>query len=62
MILLSCYVLTEVLRILSSTWLSVWTDESSPKRYGPGFYNLIYSLLSLGQVCFAYKLDNRDQV
>ncbi|XP_074357692.1 ABC transporter C family member 2-like [Apium graveolens] len=50
MILLMCYVLTEVLRVMSSTWLSVWTDASSPKRYGPGFYNLIYSLLSLGQV------------
>ncbi|KAL1826239.1 hypothetical protein ACET3Z_004651 [Daucus carota] len=50
MILFSCYVLTELLRVLSSTWLSVWTDGSSPKRYGPGFYNLIYALLSLGQV------------
>ncbi|KAK1381982.1 ABC-type xenobiotic transporter [Heracleum sosnowskyi] len=50
MILFVCYVLTEVLRVMSSTWLSVWTDTSSPKRYGPGFYNLIYSLLSLGQV------------
>ncbi|KAL8091087.1 hypothetical protein AgCh_040262 [Apium graveolens] len=50
MILFMCYVLTEVLRVTSSTWLSVWTDTSSPKRHGPGFYNLIYSLLSLGQV------------
>lgn len=49
-ILLSCYISTEVLRVSSSTWLSIWTDESSPKKYGPGFYNLVYSLLSFGQV------------
>ncbi|KAJ6796498.1 ABC transporter C family member 2-like [Iris pallida] len=49
-ILLSCYVLTEVLRVSSSTWLSTWTDQSSPKSHGPGFYNLIYVLLSFGQV------------
>uniref|UniRef100_A0A5B6ZBR8 ABC-type xenobiotic transporter n=1 Tax=Davidia involucrata TaxID=16924 RepID=A0A5B6ZBR8_DAVIN len=50
MILFTCYVLTEVLRVTSSTWLSLWTDQSSSKRYGPGFYNLIYALLSFGQV------------
>ncbi|KAI0495107.1 hypothetical protein KFK09_025254 [Dendrobium nobile] len=50
MILFFCYVLTETLRISSSTWLSVWTDRSSPKRYGAGFYNLVYALLSFGQV------------
>ncbi|XP_028071409.1 ABC transporter C family member 2-like [Camellia sinensis] len=50
MILFTCYVLTEVLRISSSTWLSTWTDQSSSTRYGPGFYNLIYALLSFGQV------------
>jgi len=51
MILFLCYILTEALRVLSSTWLSVWTDQSSPKDHGPGFYNLIYALLSFGQVC-----------
>ncbi|XP_021729901.1 ABC transporter C family member 2-like [Chenopodium quinoa] len=50
MILLMCYVFTEALRVSSSTWLSVWTDQSSPHRYGPGFYNLVYALLSFGQV------------
>ncbi|KAM7524856.1 hypothetical protein LguiA_014758 [Lonicera macranthoides] len=50
MVLLMCYVMTEVLRVVSSTWLSLWTDESSPKRYSGGFYNLIYALLSIGQV------------
>ncbi|KAI3905507.1 hypothetical protein MKW98_013666, partial [Papaver atlanticum] len=50
MILFSCYVSTEVLRILSSTWLSAWTDRSTAKTHGPGFYNLVYALLSFGQV------------
>ncbi|THU71177.1 hypothetical protein C4D60_Mb08t32790 [Musa balbisiana] len=50
LILFSCYALTEVLRVSSSTWLSVWTDQSSPKSHGAGFYNLIYSVLSSGQV------------
>ncbi|KAH7654349.1 Xenobiotic-transporting ATPase protein [Dioscorea alata] len=48
--LLLCYILTEVLRVSSSTWLSAWTDQSSPKTHGPGFYNLVYGLLSFGQV------------
>ncbi|WOK94771.1 ABC transporter C family member 2 [Canna indica] len=50
LILFSCYALTEILRVSSSTWLSVWTDQSSTKNYGPGFYNLIYAVLSFGQV------------
>lgn len=50
MILFFCYVLTEALRVSSSTWLSIWTDQSLPKDHGAGFYNLIYALLSLGQV------------
>ncbi|KAJ8449899.1 hypothetical protein Cgig2_029261 [Carnegiea gigantea] len=50
MILLTCYITTEVLRVSSSTWLSTWTDVSSSKRYGSGFYNLVYALLSFGQV------------
>ncbi|KAF5764679.1 putative ABC-type xenobiotic transporter [Helianthus annuus] len=49
-ILFGCYAATETLRILSSTWLSIWTDESTPKTYSPLFYNIIYALLSLGQV------------
>ncbi|PKA52346.1 ABC transporter C family member 2 [Apostasia shenzhenica] len=49
-ILLLCYVSTEILRISSSTWLSAWTDRSSPKSHGAGFYNLIYALISSGQV------------
>ncbi|KAI3455947.1 hypothetical protein Pfo_012610 [Paulownia fortunei] len=52
MILFMCYVLTEVLRVSSSTWLSYWTNQSSTshRRHGPIFYNLVYSLLSFGQV------------
>ncbi|XP_043688809.1 ABC transporter C family member 2-like [Telopea speciosissima] len=50
MILFICYVSTEALRVSSSTWLSIWTDQSSSKRYGSGFYNLVYGLLSFGQV------------
>ncbi|KAL0721101.1 hypothetical protein Bca4012_035700 [Brassica carinata] len=50
MMLLLCYVLTEVFRVTSSTWLSEWTDAGTPKSHGPLFYNLIYALLSFGQV------------
>ncbi|XP_062185916.1 ABC transporter C family member 2-like isoform X2 [Phragmites australis] len=49
-ILFFCYALTEVLRISSSTWLSIWTDQGSLKIHGPGYYNLIYGILSFGQV------------
>ncbi|EXC25625.1 ABC transporter C family member 2 [Morus notabilis] len=50
MILFSCYVLTEILRISSSTWLSHWTDQGISVNYDPGFYNLIYALLSFAQI------------
>ncbi|KAG6695776.1 hypothetical protein I3842_09G114600 [Carya illinoinensis] len=50
MILFICYILTEVLRVLSSTWLSVWTNQSTSESYKPGNYILIYALLSFGQV------------
>ncbi|GLT97105.1 hypothetical protein SLE2022_146880 [Rubroshorea leprosula] len=50
MILFTCYLSTEVLRILSSTWLRVWTDQGTSKNYEPGFYILIYTLLAFGQV------------
>ncbi|KAL6561922.1 Canalicular multispecific organic anion transporter 1 [Orobanche gracilis] len=50
MILFVCYILSEVLRVSSSTWLSRWTDTSSPHTHGPIFYNLVYSVLSVGQV------------
>ncbi|THG21569.1 hypothetical protein TEA_007943 [Camellia sinensis var. sinensis] len=53
MILFMCYILTEVLRVLSSTWLSVWTKQSGGSSFGssfgPGFFILIYTLLSFSQ-------------
>ncbi|KAJ4703009.1 ABC transporter C family member 2-like [Melia azedarach] len=49
-ILFACYLSTEVLRISSSTWLSVWTDQSTSKNYNPGYYIAIYTLLAFGQV------------
>ncbi|CAI0545433.1 unnamed protein product [Linum tenue] len=49
-VLLSCYVLSETLRVSSSTWLSNWTDQGASSRHSSGFYNLIYALLSFGQV------------
>ncbi|XP_071921352.1 ABC transporter C family member 12 [Coffea arabica] len=53
MVLFMCYTLTEVLRVLSSTWLSKWTRESAVKNYRLGFYILVYALLSSGQVVVA---------
>ncbi|GAB2280793.1 Canalicular multispecific organic anion transporter 1 [Dionaea muscipula] len=49
-ILFMCYLLTEVLRVSSSTWLSVWTDQSSSKSYKLSYFILIYALLAFGQV------------
>ncbi|XP_015167599.1 ABC transporter C family member 12-like isoform X4 [Solanum tuberosum] len=48
--LFGCYTLTEILRILSSTWLGVWTKASSSKSNGAGFYILVYAILSFSQV------------
>ncbi|TMX04841.1 hypothetical protein EJD97_004475 [Solanum chilense] len=50
MILFGCYTLTEILRILSSSWLSVWTKASSSQSNGAGFYILVYAILSFSQV------------
>ena len=49
-ILFTFYVLTESLRVSSSTWLSHWTDAGMSMGYNPGYYNLIYASLSFGQV------------
>ncbi|KAI3682951.1 hypothetical protein L1987_83350 [Smallanthus sonchifolius] len=54
MILFTCYISTKVLRILSSTWLSYWTEQSSTTTRGHGFYILIYALLSLGEVLVTF--------
>ncbi|KAJ4703004.1 ABC transporter C family member 2-like [Melia azedarach] len=50
MILFACYLSTEILRVSSGTWLSIWTDQSSSKNYNPGYYITIYTLLAFGQV------------
>ncbi|XP_041993077.1 ABC transporter C family member 12-like [Salvia splendens] len=49
-VLLTCYTLTETLRVSSSTWLSVWTKQSTSESYGAGFYIIVYAVLSFGQV------------
>nr|XP_025681032.1 ABC transporter C family member 12 isoform X4 [Arachis hypogaea] len=49
-ILFACYTLTEVLRISSSTWLSVWTDQDSTSDYNPVYFLVVYALFSFGQV------------
>ncbi|KAK9706981.1 hypothetical protein RND81_07G164900 [Saponaria officinalis] len=49
-VLFMCYILTEVLRVSSSTWLRQWTDQSNSMSYRPGYYILIYALLASGQV------------
>ncbi|EPS73599.1 hypothetical protein M569_01152, partial [Genlisea aurea] len=54
MILFACYVLTEILRVSSSTWLSAWTKRSSTMSYSSGFYILVYALLSFGQVIVSF--------
>lgn len=56
MILFMCYILTEVLRVSSSTWLSFWTKHSSSSS-GLGFFILIYALLSFGQVLGTFILQ-----
>ncbi|CAL5361915.1 unnamed protein product [Camellia sinensis] len=43
MILCMCYILTEVLRVLSSTWLSVWTKQSGGSSFGPVIVTLTNS-------------------
>ncbi|KAK7259662.1 hypothetical protein RIF29_25275 [Crotalaria pallida] len=52
-LLFACYVLTEILRVSSSTWLSVWTDQDPSADYEPGYFLSIYALLSFGQVAVA---------
>lgn len=50
MIFFICYTSTEILRVLSSTWLSIWTKKSASMNYRPGFFILVYAVLSFGQV------------
>ena len=45
------YLAAEVVRLSTSGWLSIWTDDTRPKSRGPLFYNGVYASLSFGQVC-----------
>lgn len=50
-VMFATYIMVEVFRVSSSTWLSNWTDTaSSTASHSVIFYNGIYALLSLGQV------------
>ncbi|CAM6104569.1 unnamed protein product [Calypogeia fissa] len=49
-LLFGCYIMAEVVRLGSSAWLSIWTDETKPKTHGVGYYNGVYAALSIGQV------------
>ncbi|XP_073264847.1 ABC transporter C family member 12-like isoform X5 [Populus alba] len=50
LIIFLCYLLTEVLRVSRSTWLSFWTNQSTLESYRPRYYIFVYGLLSFGQV------------
>ncbi|CAH2034504.1 unnamed protein product [Thlaspi arvense] len=54
MILFGCYITTEILRVSSSAWLSIWTDQSTSKTDSPGFYIFVYVLLGFGQVAVTF--------
>lgn len=45
-----CYIMVEVARASSSTWLSVWTDSASIKIHGSLFFTGVYALLSSLQI------------
>lgn len=49
-ILFGLYVAAEVNRLLTSTWLSIWTDETKSTAHSANYYNGIYALFSFGQV------------
>ncbi|CAI0545474.1 unnamed protein product [Linum tenue] len=50
MVLFTCYTLIEVLRVSSSRWLGIWTNQSSSESYNLPYFLSIYALLSLCQV------------
>lgn len=49
-VLFLCYVMTEVVRLTTSGWLTIWTDSTRPKTHGSNFYLEVYSGLSFAQV------------
>ncbi|CAI0545476.1 unnamed protein product, partial [Linum tenue] len=60
MVLFTCYTLIEVLRVSSSRWLGIWTNQSSSESYNLPYFLSIYALLSLCQVCKG-SWGNRSQ-
>ncbi|KAJ4837828.1 Multidrug resistance-associated protein 9 [Turnera subulata] len=53
-VLFLCYLLTEILRVSNSKWLSFWAYQSATESGAPGYYIFIYAVLSLGQVSVAF--------
>ncbi|MCO5609705.1 hypothetical protein L7F22_063937 [Adiantum nelumboides] len=49
-VLFGTYIMVEVFRVSSSTWLSYWTETASTSSHGVLFYNGIYAILSVCQV------------
>ncbi|CAN8313677.1 unnamed protein product [Cochlearia groenlandica] len=54
LIIFACYLTTEILRVSSSTWLSIWTDQSTLESHGPAFYIAVYAILGVGQVAITF--------
>ncbi|KAH7289296.1 hypothetical protein KP509_31G069200 [Ceratopteris richardii] len=50
LVMFATYIMVEVFRVSSSTWLSHWTDVAATSSHGVLYYNGIYALLSVGQV------------
>ncbi len=48
-VLFLCYVMVEVMRLSTSWWLSIWTNETRPKSHGPLYYLYVYAVLSFCQ-------------
>eukprot|EP00250_Pteridium_aquilinum_P005352 c15461_g1_i1 orf=573-5420(+) len=51
-VMFATYIMVEIFRVSSSTWLSNWTDTASTATHSVFFYNGIYAVLSLCQVFF----------
>jgi hypothetical protein len=50
------YIMTEVIRLSTSGWLSIWTDATKPKTHKSMFYLEVYTGLSFAQVWCYFSL------
>ena len=50
------YIMTEVIRLSTSGWLSIWTDATKPKTHKSMFYLEVYTGLSFAQVWCYFPL------